>query len=396
MTRPGGDLVAACRERSLALLRANTTPRGVIAAARSRKAVDRRYANIFGRDAAICALGMVVSGDPGLERAAVASLLTLGRRQAANGQIPKYVPEGGGKADFWYSGCIDATLWWLLAVDFVDHALPAAGLRARLVPRVAVALAWLSCQEHPGMHLLQQNEASDWADIMPRSGFVLYSNALWYAVQRRFGVGDPARTRHFARHIFFPFGKPCPRHRRARTLAAYVVAGARERRFWLSHVNFAFWGEEVDVLGNVLACLVGLPRAPSRDRILDALLERGANSPYPVRSVLDPLRPGSCRWRPYMDRHGQNRPWQYHNGGIWPFAAGFWVLLLAARGRRALAARELVRYAEACRAGRWGFCEWLHGRTGKPSGMRGQSWNAGMFLLAEAVLRGDPRVPPFP
>ena len=31
-------------------------------------------------------------------------------------------------------------------------------------------------QEHQRFFLLQQNEASDWADIMPRSGFVLYTN----------------------------------------------------------------------------------------------------------------------------------------------------------------------------------------------------------------------------
>lgn len=238
------------------------------------------------------------------------------------------------------------------------------------------------------MHLLQQNEASDWADIMPRSGFVLYSNALWYAVQRRFGAGAAGRTRHFARHIFFPFDKRCSRHRRARTLAEYVLAGARERRFWLSYVNFSFWGEEVDVFGNVLACLVGLPLAPSRERIVDALLERGAHRPYPVLSVLSPLRPGTCRWRPYMERHRQNYPWRYHNGGIWPFVAGFWVLLLLQRGRRDLAIRELERYAAACRLNSWGFNEWLHGKTGRPSGMPGQSWNAAMFVFAHEALFG--------
>ena len=236
------------------------------------------------------------------------------------------------------------------------------------------------------MHLLQQNEASDWADIMPRSGFVLYGNALWYAVQRRYGVGAPGRTRHYARHIFFPFGARCSRHRRARTLAEYVLAGARERRFWLSYVNFSFWGEEADVFANVLACLVGLPPVDERDRIADALVARGANRPYPLLSVLKPVRPGGCGWRTYMGRHRLNYPWRYHNGGIWPFVGGFWVLLLAARRRRALALAELERFAAACRLGDWGFNEWLHGRTGRPMGMPGQSWNAAMFLLAHRVV----------
>jgi glycogen debranching enzyme len=88
-----------------------------------------------------------------------------------------------------------------------------------------------------------------------------------------------------------------------------------------------------------------------------------------------------------MERHGQNFPFQYHNGGIWPFVAGFWVLLLAKLGRKVLAWKELERYAEACRVNDWEFNEWLHGKTGKPLGMPGQSWNAAMFVLAYRNLQ---------
>ena len=45
-------------------------------------------------------------------------------QQAPNGQIPKYVDPEGQDADFWYLGCIDATLWWLIAVDHVRRAGP--------------------------------------------------------------------------------------------------------------------------------------------------------------------------------------------------------------------------------------------------------------------------------
>ena len=41
------------------------------------------------------------------------------------------------------------------------------------------AISWLRCHEHVEHGLIMQCEASDWADIMPRSGQVLYSNALW-------------------------------------------------------------------------------------------------------------------------------------------------------------------------------------------------------------------------
>jgi glycogen debranching enzyme len=388
---PPPGIITECYERSLALLRKNSDSHGVIAAARTRKAVDRNYASIFGRDAAICSLGMVASGDRELIRLAKKSLLTLGRYQAANGQIPKYVKPEMREADFWYSGCIDATLWWLIAVDHFDRSLPAAGLRKRLAPRVEKALTWLFCQEHQGMYLVQQNEASDWADIMPRSGFVLYSNALWYEVKKRYQIRTAAKTRHFFRHIFFPFDKSCHAHRRVKVLTDYVKSGASQRDFYLSFVNFSFWGEDVDVFGNILACLFGLPTPAKREAIVDRLLLRRANRPWPVRTLLSPIRPDSPLWRHYMERHRQNLPSQYHNGGIWPFVAGFWVLLLLKQGRRTLAGKELARYAEACRLNNWEFNEWLHGRTGKPLGMAGQSWNAAMFLLAAGSVTAGRR-----
>jgi glycogen debranching enzyme len=381
------NIIAECYERSVDLLRKNSHAHGVIAAARTRKAVERNYASIFGRDAAICSLGMLASGERELIRHAKKSLLTLARFQAPNGQIPKYVKPEKRETDFWYAGCIDATLWWLYAVDRFDCAVPAAGLRKKLAPRIAKALAWLFCQEHQGMYLVQQNEASDWADIMPRSGFVLYSNALWYAVKKRYGIRTASKTRHFFRHIFFPFDKTCPEHRRLTVLTDYVKGGATQRDFYLSFVNFSFWGEEVDVFGNILACLFDLPSAEKQEAIVDGLLKRGANRPWPIRTLLSPINRDSRFWRPYMDRHRQNLPYQYHNGGTWPFVAGFWILLLLKLGRKDLANEELAQYAGACKLNDWEFNEWLHGKTGKPMGMAGQSWNAAMFVLAYHALR---------
>lgn len=34
----------------------------------------------------------------------------------------------------------------------------------------------------------------------------------------------------------------------------------------------------------------------------------------------------------------------------------------------------------------WQFNEWFHGKTGKSSGMTGQSWNAATFLLVQHAM----------
>ena len=379
-------LIERCRAAAIALLRRNLTPAGILAATPGREAASRGYSAVFGRDAAVCAIGMVLSGDPALARAAPDGLVTLAAHQAPNGQIPKFVDDREDQADFWYLGCIDATLWWLVALAFLDRARPAGALQKQLEGAIAKALNWLACQEHQRFFLLQQNEASDWADIMPRSGFVLYTNALWHLVKRLYRLPRADETRRNANQLFHPFSAALADYRRARLLAHYVRRGARNRDLYLSFVNFAFCGDEGDAFGNVLAVLCGIADGPARRRTLRALERRGVNDPYPVRVVCDPIEERSFLWRPYMSRHRQNFAWQYHNGGVWPFVGGFWVAALAESGLHEPARRDLVRLARANALDDWAFHEWLHGRTLAPSGMRGQSWNAAAFLIACHVV----------
>jgi hypothetical protein len=395
-------LLETCHARSVELLRRNLAAGGILAATAGQRADLRGYTAIFGRDAAVCALGMAVSGDKLLESEAATGLHTLAEHQAPNGQIPKFVDLQRSEADFWYLGCIDSTLWWLIALAFLDSrggaqaggSVGARGgaLRRRYRKRIELAVQWLLAQEHQRFFLLQQNEASDWADIMPRSGFVLYTNALWYFVKKLYCLEHEAETLQNFNGLFHPFSAGIAEYRRARLLNDYVLRNARDRDLYLSFVNFSFCGEEGDVFGNVLAVLLGLADTGASRRTLDALTRSRVHDPYPVRAVTRPIKRASVLWRPYMARHRQNLVWQYHNGGIWPMVGGFWVTALVSSGRQQQAREELVKLARACAVKNWAFTEWLHGKTLAPRGMPGQSWNAAAYLMAErAVAQGvDP------
>ena len=390
MTRLGAThaaLIDACSSASLQLLQQNLSPGGILAASTTAAAEARRYTRVFGRDAAMCVLAMHGSGVAALEQGALTSLDTLAAHQGDNGQIAKYVDTEYSQADFWYLGCIDATLWWLIAADHVRRTLP--GGERRWQPEVDRAITWLLAQEHQHFRLLQQNEASDWADIMPRSGFVLYTNALWYAVKRRFDLPHADTTHQHFNHLFHPERREMPEYHRARLLRHYVERGQRGSGLYLSFVNLAVAGYEGDVFGNVLAVLAGLADAAMAKRITETLRKARAADPYPIRAVLHPLSQQHPQWRAYMGRHRLNHPHQYHNGGIWPFVGAFWVMALARLGHVEWAWEELARVARANERDDWRFTEWFHGRTLAAQGMAGQSWNAAAFLLALRALRGQ-------
>src|SRR2546427_10726815 len=106
------SLLQTCHVRSIELLKRNLAEGGILAATPGERAERRGYAAIFGRDAAVCAIGMVVSGDKQLEREAVTALHTLAEHQAPTGQTAKSVDLHRQERDFWHLGCTDSTWWW--------------------------------------------------------------------------------------------------------------------------------------------------------------------------------------------------------------------------------------------------------------------------------------------
>jgi hypothetical protein len=198
--------------------------RGDHAASATPESAARNYTRVFGGTPPSL-VGMAVSGDPSLREGAMAGLEFLASHQAENGQIPNFVAPETGETDFWYLGCIDATLWWLAAVAFWSRHSPEDCVEERFRGRIDAALRWLLCQEHQKIRLLQQNEASDWADIMPRSGFVLYTNALWYHVKRVYSIPGAEETRADFNALFSTFSGDLPENRRMRLLKRYVRNG---------------------------------------------------------------------------------------------------------------------------------------------------------------------------
>ena len=65
------------------------------------------------------------------------------------------------------------------------------------------------------------------------------------------------------------------------------------------------------------------------------------------------------------------------------------VLVLHATDPATVYLSALARLARVNQLDDWRFTEWFHGRTFKPMGMAGQSWNAATFLLARRAIERE-------
>ena len=384
------------RRAAAAVLRRCSLDAGLTASARAHG-----HHQIWTRDAMIALLGGSLAGDPVIDRSLRASVRSLAQRQSPAGAIPNYVDPASGKPNF--RAYADGGLWWIIGSAIVepDYAT---------IRRV---LRWYECQDVDASGLISIQEASDWEDLFCVRGKGLYVNCLYVvALCRASSIAERLdHPRHAARYrerativrdavnrrLWYPGDGQMIRHIADSFSTANPNADSLGRRRWIPHkrlltdasyylpyVSFREVGEWFDTLGNLMAILSGVAEERQAESILDFIEEHDIGT-VPAKSIYPPVQPGSPDWRDYYGT--LNLPHQYHNGGIWPFIGGFYVAALVKTGRFAEAGAALESLAEWNRRGE--FCEWLHGETMEPTGVREQAWSAGMYLYAaECVAAG--------
>ncbi|MDA3839627.1 MAG: glycoside hydrolase [Patescibacteria group bacterium] len=391
------DIRKEAYEKSVELLLKNSTEFGLMASTPGEEAREQMYVNIFARDASISSMGMVASKNKDLIEVARKSLTTLSEHQTSLGQIPSSISPDNENSYFYYLGSIDSTLWWLIAVDFYDKHSEDNELKKALKPKIEKAINWLFYQDTNNDGLLEQGEASDWADYMPNNGAVLYTNVLWYRVLHLYGYED---ERELAldglNSIFLPHQADASKsiylqkeEYRGKTLD-FLKKDVENIPCYLQYISYRYASDRCDVFANSLAILFNVSENKKSNEIIRYIINKKANKKYPVKILFPEITKKDQDYREYLDEEPSlNKANCYHNGGIWPFVGGFWIIALEKAGQHDLAKKELRRLAELNKKNNWEFNEWFNSKNYKPLGMKGQSWNAAMYILAYHVVNND-------
>jgi hypothetical protein len=173
---------------------------------------------------------------------------------------------------------------------------------------------------------------------------------------------------------------------------------------------YAFWSykilssERFDLLGNSLAILSGIA-SPSRANEMISWIEAECASMHEKGDLVVDLppnffpfvKPEDPEWN---ERYAEyNNPGDYHNGGIWPFVAGFYIAALVAAKRFVLAKEKLVVLTHFIKISRtnkseFGFNEWIKAQDGNVMGQDWQTWSAALYLYAAKCVE-DKKTPFF-
>ncbi len=383
-------------EEATRVLKENSTKMGVIAG-------GEYYRDVWGRDGLISSLGMSASDDADLIALAERTINNVSKFQKENGQLPnKFLPDGT-KMCFGEGGCVDTSLWYPIAV--MNHYRNTGNKKflAAHVKKVDKAVFWAGCLDLNNDFLLETHDGSDWMDLLLRSGRVLYDQVVYYkalkAADEIFAMLGKKRKYAFVsnnvlRNINIFFWPEQKNHDWVKETYGHTgvekdfetVLGEGDKGYYYADVGFRKYDSRFDVFANLLAVVFDVAPKEKAKGILAKIQEHGAAEPYPVK-VLDPpisqddfFRPFNFRWTelPHLQEPGN-----YHNGGIWPMAGGFYVMALKKIGGKW--AEALSKLGEANKLSKdkdaWGFNEWLTS-DGQPLGSEDQTWSAAMYILA--------------
>ncbi|PIT98391.1 MAG: glycogen debranching protein [Candidatus Andersenbacteria bacterium CG10_big_fil_rev_8_21_14_0_10_54_11] len=404
------DLADEGSVRALDVLRAAATPDGFVAATTDRD----NYRRVWARDGVITSLAALLTDDPRLHAAALATLRTLASRQGPQGQIASNVDPAHDAVSYGgTAGRVDASLWFVIGCHRWWEETTDEQFLREYVPVLERVEFVLAAWEFNAKGLLYVPETGDWADEFLQHGYILYDQLLYLRALR--GLADMCAARGLTErsalraekaerlvalirdNFWFYRCDPFPEHAYHPGIFQKGCEAAEHRgAYWMPYFSPTGYGYRFDAFANVMAPLLGAAdadQAEATDRYIAAHVVR---QDFPVLPAFSPVvQPVDADWKELQSTFSntfKNKPYEFHNGGLWPLLNGFYAADLARRGKRELAERFLTAAHAANRLGRngeeWGFYEFIHGQTLRPGGTPQQTWSAAAAVIGQAALDG--------
>lgn len=359
------------------------------------------YPDLWTRDALISSLGLSLSKDERLLKIAKNCINTSAKFQKFTGQIPNKITPDQKKVCFGEGGCIDSSLWYPISVwTYFKHTKDFNFLKLHH-SKIEHAMSWAICLDQNNDWLIETNFGSDWMDMLLRSGRVLYDNVLLYKALKdadeinkilkkdeKWGWIAENLREHI--NLFMWPTKESLEEIKARyghiglekDVETVMFNEKSERKFYLADLGFRTYDPRFDAFANVLAVLFDVAPKDRREKILNEIKARNVDQPYPIKVLDPPISRYDPFWNLYFrwtDLPYLQDPGNFHNGGIWPFAGGFYIAALKKEKRPFM--KEFDSLVKSCEIDNWRFPEWINPGSG-PGGSADQTWSAAMLLYA--------------
>jgi len=371
------------------------------------------YRRIWARDGVIIGLAALLTENDLLINSFKNTLLTLARYQGPHGEIPSNVDPDSQRISYGgTTGRIDADLWFVIGCGEYWAATKDDDFLEQIFPAIEKTRYLLGAWEFNNRGLLYVPQAGDWADEYLHSGYVLYDQLLYLQAQHTFcalhhhihGSTDHTliermiRLKHLIQtNYWFHDGDELPDdvyHEVLYTKGRHAAPSCTGN-YWMPFFSPTGYGYRFDGLANVLASLLGVA-TPKQQQDVDIFITDTIKPALPLlpafHPVIEPLDEDWSELQMTFSYTFKNKPYEFHNGGLWAMITGFYVADLARREQTEQARYYLSAIHRANRlamdGAEWAFAEYIHGKRLVAGGTPHQGWSAAAALIGHHAIAG--------
>jgi hypothetical protein len=373
------------------------------------------YRRIWGRDGVIIGLAALLTEDGDLIDTFRRNLETLAQYQGPHGEIPSNVDPQCDRISYGgMTGRVDADLWFIIGCGEYWKATGDDRFLEDMIPVIEKVRFLLGAWEFNNRGLLYIPATGDWADEYLHNGYILYDQLLYLQALRTLcdlrahfhGSADHALCSRVSqlKHLIWDNywfddderDVPDDVYHEILYEKGRKAAKSCENHHWLPFFSPHGYGYRFDGLANVLASLLDVAddsRRETVDRYIGELTQDYRIALLPAfHPVITPLDDNWQDLHMTFSYSFKNRPYEYHNGGLWPMITGFYVADLARRKKMDAARHYLdgIHRANASEmaSGAWRFPEYINGKDFTPGGTPRQCWSAAGAVIGHHALQG--------
>ena len=396
--------------RARDLLYECSRPEGFLASSTDKS----NYRRIWGRDSIIIGLSALMTDNAELIDTFRHTLETLAEYQGPHGEIPSNVDPQSGRISYGgMTGRVDADLWFIIGCGEYWRATGDDAFLDDMIPVVEKVHFLLGAWEFNNRGLLYIPATGDWADEYIHNGYILYDQLLYLQALRTLcairkyahGSTDHDLSRRVTKikrliwdNYWFDEDGTVPDDAYHEILyeKGQRAATSCKNHHWLPFFSPHGYGYRFDGLANVLVSLLDVADDRRRQKVDTYIKDLTENYRMSLLPAFHPvITPVDEDWKELNITFSytfKNRPYEYHNGGLWPMITGFYVADLARRNKNDAARHYLegVHTANATEMNSkdWSFPEYIHGKNFIPEGTRNQCWSAAGAIIGHQALNG--------
>ncbi len=357
------------------------------------------YKRVWSRDGVICGLAAIASEDEKLIDSFRRTLNTLLKYQGKQGEIPSNVDPQNNITSYGISaGRVDSSLWYIIGCGKYYRYTKDDFFLENHYLAMKKTIALLESWEFNRRGFIFVPESGDWADEMLRRGYLLYDQVLYYLALKEFLKLKEMKEKKcpYTRKKIQILGKKIkinfwPEKTKGLN-KKYIyhqptfIKLIKRRSFWIE--GFDANTKRFDAFANSLAILSGLSSSERNEKTIKYIQKISKNKIVPAFYPV--ITKKSPEWKKLCVSYSfefKNNPYLRHNGGLWPVVNGFCAMAFFKAGKKDLAQNILTEinisnFLHQEKNKKWGFYEYLHGKTKEPKGNAYMAWSAAGQIIA--------------